>query len=141
MNNFAGISDVIWENLAAEAIKAQANAYAPYSDFHVGAALLTEDGEIIHGCNVENATYGATVCAERTAVGAAVAKGKRKYKAMAIVTHADQTVAPCGICRQVLAEFADHLPIMLLTNSGLRENVTVDQLLPHRFQKSDFVEE
>jgi len=138
MSDFAGIDLATWDKLANEAIKAQGFAYAPYSDFHVGAALLTEDGEIIHGCNVENATYGATVCAERTAVGTAIAKGKLKFKALAVVTGAESTVAPCGICRQVLAEFAENLPVLLLTNTGLRDFVTVDELLPHRFKKSDF---
>lgn len=138
MSDFHGIDGATWDKLADEAIKAQAFAYAPYSDFHVGAALLTEDGEIIHGCNIENATFGATVCAERTAVGTALAKGKSRFKALAVVTGAESTVAPCGICRQVLAEFAEHLPVLLLTNSGLRDFVTVDELLPHRFKKSDF---
>lgn len=139
MKDFEGIKGEVWTRLASEAIEAQSRAYAPYSDFAVGAALLLDDGSIVHGCNVENATFGATVCAERTAVGSAVALGKRKFLAIAVVTPADSCVAPCGICRQVLAEFAEKLPILLSNNAGEHEFVTIDELLPHRFRKSDFV--
>lgn len=140
MKDFAGINADVWERLASEALEAQNRAYAPYSDFAVGAALLLDDGSIVHGCNVENATFGATVCAERTAVGTAVALGKRHFLAIAVVTPADSCVAPCGICRQVLAEFSETLPILLTNNAGEREFVTIDELLPHRFRKSDFAE-
>lgn len=138
MKDFEGIKGEVWTRLASEAIEAQNRAYAPYSDFAVGAALLLDDGSIVHGCNVENATFGATVCAERTAVGTAVALGKRKFLAIAVVTPADSCVAPCGICRQVLAEFAENLPILLSNNAGEHEFVTLDNLLPHQFKKSDF---
>ncbi len=138
MKDFEGIKGEVWTRLASEAIEAQNRAYAPYSDFAVGAALLLDDGSIVHGCNVENATFGATVCAERTAVGTAVALGKRKFLAIAVVTPADSCVAPCGICRQVLAEFAETLPILLSNNAGEHEFVTLDNLLPYQFKKSDF---
>ncbi len=95
------------EKLYAEAMKAAANAYAPYSQFHVGAALLLPDGEIQTGVNIENRSFGATNCAERTAVFAAVARGYKTFSAIAIATpDADYPVSPCGICRQVLSEFA-----------------------------------
>lgn len=140
MKDYEGIKGEVWERLATEALEAQEQAYAPYSEFAVGAALLLDDGSIVRGCNVENATFGATVCAERTAVGTAIALGKRKFMAIAVVTPADSCVAPCGICRQVLAEFSEKLPILLSNNAGAHEFVTIDELLPHRFRKSDFAE-
>ncbi len=86
---------------------ASKNAYAPYSEFHVGAALETEDGTIFTGCNVENASYGLTICAERNAIFAAVAAGYKKITQIAIIAQAEQVPYPCGACRQVIAEFAD----------------------------------
>ncbi|MGM0558485.1 MAG: cytidine deaminase [Myxococcota bacterium] len=135
------ISSETWDELYERALAVQQNAWAPYSKFHVGAALLLPDGEIVTGCNVENATYGATACAERTAVGCAVSKGMREFSAICIVTNLDEPAAPCGICRQVLAEFCDDLPIMLANPDGTREFVELDELLPHRFSGRDFADE
>ncbi len=138
MKEYRGISAAKWQELLDAANKVRDLAYAPYSDFHVGAALLTDDGEIIVGCNVENATYGATICAERTAIGTAVASGKKTFTAICVLTQADSPVAPCGICRQVLAEFCEDLPVLMATTSGRYEFVSLDDLLPHRFKKADF---
>jgi cytidine deaminase len=115
------------------AFEARQRAYAPYSKFLVGAALLTEDGTIVHGCNVENASYGATNCAERTAVFAAVAQGQRKFRAIAIVGDLETPITPCGICRQVLSEFGHDIVVI---GSNLKRDTmvtTVGAILPGAF--------
>jgi cytidine deaminase len=99
------------DRLAAAAVHVRANAHAPYSNFRVGAAVLTESGEIFTGCNVENASYGLTICAERVAVGAAVAAGHKKIAAVAVVTAGGHS--PCGACRQVLCEFGPAMEVLL----------------------------
>lgn len=132
------IDEQTWQDLIAEAASASENAHAPYSGFDVGAALLSSSGEVFVGCNVENATFGATVCAERNAIADAVVRGHRDFDALCVVTPADHPVAPCGICRQVLAEFCDDLEILMVTTSGDRLVVTLDELLPHRFTSDDF---
>ena len=121
------------ERLLDEARAVMGQAYAPYSKFHVGAALLADDGSVHVGCNVENASYGLTICAERTAVAKAVAAGVRVYQAVAIVTDGERPVGPCGACRQVLAEFAPSLRIVSEAN-GLRKEWTLDELLPEPFE-------
>jgi cytidine deaminase len=102
-----------WKTLVEAAGLARKNAHAPYSSYLVGAALLTADGRIFAGCNVENASYGATLCAERNAVAQMVAAGARDIAALVVVTEGPEPGSPCGICRQTLAEFADDLPIGL----------------------------
>ena len=137
--DFGGVDAATWARLREAARTVQPNAHVPYSDFHVGAALLTAEGDIVVGCNVENATLGATVCAERNAIGSAVSQAKaRGLRALVVVTPAERPAAPCGICRQVLAEFCEDLPIEMVNNAGVREQVMLDELLPHRFGKSDF---
>jgi cytidine deaminase len=120
------------QRLIAAASSARDLAYAPYSGFKVGAALLTEDGTIVTGCNVENASYGLSVCAERNAVGAAVAAGGRRFRAMAVVTESTPPASPCGACRQVLAEFGE-FPVILANTGEERLLTSVAELLPEAF--------
>jgi cytidine deaminase len=117
-----------WDILVGAAWQARDNAYAPYSNFHVGAALLAADGRIFSGCNVENISYGLTNCAERVAMGAAVSAGVREFLAVAVVADTTVPISPCGACRQVLAEFG--VPRILLVNRTTREEFTLEALLP-----------
>jgi len=125
-----------WKRLFAAASAARKKAHSPYSHFAVGAALLLDDGSIVSGCNVENASYGLTVCAERNAVGAMVLLD-RKPVACAIVVDSEVPTPPCGVCRQVLAEFAEPgLPVRSRTLGGDEEAYTLGELLPHTFTRS-----
>lgn len=113
--------------------KALEQAYAPYSNYKVGAILLCSDGTVFKGCNVENASYGLTNCAERTALFAAVAAGKTEFTALAIAASGDPVPYPCGACRQVLSEFCEaDFPIYVATAGGY-ETTTLGKLLPHAF--------
>ncbi len=122
-----------WNRLVERARAAMLNAYAPYSDFLVGAALQTADGSIFEGCNVENAAYPAGICAERGAIAAAVAHGSRKFTALVISTLAEVPTPPCGMCRQMLEEFAPDLPVLSVTSSGAEARWTMSELLPAAF--------
>ncbi len=120
------------------AIRAMENSYSPYSDFRVGAALLCADGQVYTGCNIENAAFSTTVCAERCAIFKAVSQGQRAFRAIAVVGgKAGQTpgrAAPCGVCRQVMGEFCDgDFKIYLLNTAGGIDEYTLDDLLPERF--------
>lgn len=119
------------ESLISAAKKAREAAYSPYSNFAVGAALLCETGEVFVGCNVENISFGLTICAERAAVAQAVASGCRKFSMLAIVTDSASSAAPCGACRQVLAEFSPELEIVSATIGGTREKFSLSTLLPN----------
>ena len=121
------------KDLLSIADKALENAYAPYSKFHVGAALLCKDGTVFTGCNIENATYGATNCAERTAIFKAVSEGQRDFEAIAIVSSGGGETFPCGICRQVMAEFAPEMKIVLRNENNEECIYTLVELLPKSF--------
>ena len=124
------------EKLTNEALKALKNAYAPYSKFKVGAAILTETGKIYHGCNVENASFGGSICAERNAATTAIAEeGKVRFKAIAIASTSDEPAPPCGICRQFLSEFTDtNAPVYLVSEkSGKIKEFSFGTLMPQSF--------
>ncbi|WP_409299365.1 cytidine deaminase [Peribacillus sp. SCS-26] len=126
------------QKLIDEAVKASKQAYVKYSNFQVGAALLTGDGTIVHGCNIENASYGLTNCAERTAVFKAVSEGKKDFKAIAVVGDTDGPISPCGACRQVLAEFCSEDTAVILANlKGQHIVTTISELLPGFFSAKD----
>jgi cytidine deaminase len=126
---------VDWPSLKAAALLARERAYAPYSDYLVGAALLTSGGGVVTGCNVENATYGAACCAERTAVFSAVAAGHTSFRAIAVATGGAEPGTPCGICRQVLAEFSEGaLEVLCFTDRGAEAHFMLSDLLPHAFR-------
>jgi len=131
------LPDAVLDQLLAEARAAQPNAHCPVSRFPVGAAVLASDGRIFRGVNVENASYGLTVCAERNAVGAAVAAGVRALRAVAVVTNLEDPARPCGACRQVLAEFGTAMTVVLGGRSGKRVLTSLDRLLPEPFTFHD----
>lgn len=120
------------------AIEARQQSYSPYSNFAVGAAILCEDGTIYKGCNIENASYGLTNCAERTAIFKAVSEDHRKFKALAVVADTEGPCAPCGACRQVMSEF--NIPTIIMVNlTGHVEIVSIEDLLPFSFSDCDVV--
>lgn len=121
------------EKLIAAAKKAREYAYAPYSQFAVGAAILGNDGEIYTGCNVENASYGLSICAERAAIFKAVSHGCLSFLAIAVVADGEEPVSPCGACRQVLAEFASDMVVVMSNLQGKMAYTTVEKLLPNTF--------
>src|SRR5688572_20978739 len=121
------------EKLIEVARSAQRHAYAPFSRFRVGAALETEQGTIFSGCNIENASFGATLCAERVALGSAVAAGERRFKRIVVVTDSQHPDAPCGLCRQVLIEFGPQLEVIAVAPNGEKKTWKVSELLPDRF--------
>ena len=121
------------EQLCSAARAVQQRAYAPASNFRVGAAVLADDGQIFVGCNVENASYGLTICAERAAVCAAVAGGVRNIRAVAVVTDLLEPARPCGACRQVLAEFGPQMVVYLLGQNDVVQTTQLAQLLPDPF--------
>jgi cytidine deaminase len=123
-------------DLIAEATKGRENASAPFSKFKVGAALLTRGGKVYRGCNVENCTYGLTVCAERVALLSAIAAGEREFSAIAVVTQSDVPGTPCGPCRQLLWEYCGDIPVTLANLKGKRIEYKLSELLPHPFSFS-----
>lgn len=131
VNDAAVNDDVGADELIKHAIRAQARAYAPYSNYHVGAAVLTRAGGIIVGCNVENAAYGSTICAERVALTSAIAQAENDFIAIAIVT--SNGGSPCGSCRQVMAELGPQMNVYICDESGNYRTTTVKKLLPDYF--------
>lgn len=127
------------KELIKKALEAQKKAYVPYSNFHVGAALVTEDGEIFTGCNIEISSYSPTLCAERTAIFKAVSEGHKKIKAIAVVGDADFTY-PCGVCRQVIREFGKDATIIVANSEDDYREYKLEELLPHSFGPEDLEE-
>ncbi|MCH1624973.1 cytidine deaminase [Fredinandcohnia quinoae] len=126
------------EELIVEAKKAREKAYVPYSQFKVGAALLTKDGKVYHGCNIENAAYSVTNCAERTALFKAYSDGVKDFTAIAVVADTERPVPPCGACRQVIAELCpSDLKVYLTNLKGDIQELTVAELLPGAFTAED----
>jgi cytidine deaminase len=120
--------------LIEAARQARAQAYAPYSNFQVGAAVLTSDGEIFSGCNIENTSFGATICAERVAIFQAVAAGRRHFTALAVIADTLEPVPPCGLCRQVLAEFSPNCQVLMANLKGEWRLALLHELLPLSFR-------
>lgn len=125
------------QDLIAKAKEAMQFSYSPYSHFKVGAALLTEDGQVFLGCNIENASYGATNCAERTAIFKAISQGERRFVKIAIVSSGQDTTYPCGICRQVLAEHMPEGTLVFENAQGDLLEFSMNQILPFAFSKRD----
>jgi len=123
--------------LIAAAKQARENAHAPYSNFRVGAALRSSSGRIFSGCNVENATYGLTVCAERVAIFKAISEGERGFSAIAVVTDTDALTPPCGACRQLIWEFCGDVPVTMANLGGQRETLQMRELFPRPFDDSN----
>lgn len=121
------------QELIEAARAARENSYAPFSDFRVGSAIETEDGVIVAGCNVESASYGLTVCAERVAIWKAISEGKHKIKHIAVVADTEELTPPCGVCRQIIWEFGGNVPVTLANLNGKRETVEMKDLLPRAF--------
>ena len=126
-----------WKKLVAAAKKVRLRAYSPYSKFKVGAAVRADSGKIYIGCNVENASFGLTACAERNAIAAAVADGEKKITAVAIVADTDELTPPCGACRQVIYEFGKNAEVMLANLKGKKKTFRITDLLtePFSFKK------
>lgn len=120
-------------SLREAAISALDNAYTPYSHFRVGAALLTGDGHLVTGCNMENSAYGLSICAETLAVASAVSQGLTDFEEIAIATEDSEPTPPCGACRQVLNEFAPRIKVSSYTRDGKEASWTLEELLPHAF--------
>lgn len=125
------LNEAMAQVLVGRAMDARCLAYVPYSDFPVGAALLTRSGKIYTGCNVENASYGLTVCAERVAIWKAISEGETEFEALAVVTNIGGS--PCGACRQVMAEFAPDMPVLIADLKGQATELSVADLLPLAF--------
>lgn len=130
------------QELITEALKARDMAYAPYSKFQVGAALLTKDGKVYRGCNIENAAYSMCNCAERTALFKAVSEGETEFQMLTVAADTPGPVSPCGACRQVISELCTKDVIVVLTNlQGQIKEMTVEELLPGAFSSEDLHDE
>ncbi len=127
------LSESMIKELVEKALAVKNRAYAPYSKFHVGAALLADNGHIYAGCNVENASFGLTSCAERNAIFQAIADGVANFKALAVVSDADDYCVPCGACRQVIVEFAKDIPVIMANRQGAYKLSSIEELLPGAF--------
>lgn len=128
------LSQDVYKKLYVKALEVRKNAYAPFSGFKVGAALLTDDGSIYTGVNIENSSYGATICAERTAFVKAISEGHRDFRALAVTAGSDQEALPCGICRQFMYEFSPHMEVITGTDTEHLNVRTLEELLPLGFR-------
>ena len=135
IKNLTGVSDKFLIECAKKVMK---NSYSKYSKFKVGAALLTEDGRVFDGCNIENASFGATICAERTAVVKAISEGAKKINRIAIVSDTQKTTPPCGICLQFLKEFMDENGVIILEDGDEIYRYTFSEMYPMSFSLQDF---
>jgi len=128
-----------YEKLIKEAEKARKRAYTPYSKFKVGAAVLGADGKIFTGCNIENASFGMSVCAERVAIFKAISEGSTKFEAIAVIGDTDKPCSPCGACRQVISEFGENILLILANLKGDVKIKKIRELLPEAFGKKDLL--
>src|ERR1700757_3102226 len=126
-----------YDSLIAAATEVRENAYAKFSNFKVGAALHTPSGKIFSGCNIENATYGLTLCAERVAIFKAVSEGERRFDSIAVVTDTETLTPPCGACRQLIWEFCGDVPVILSNLKGKTETLRMRDLFPKPFDSSN----
>jgi cytidine deaminase len=121
------------DELVAAAADVRERAYAPYSNFKVGAAVETDEGNIYTGCNVESASYGLTVCAERVAIWKGISRGEKRFGRIAVVVDTEELTPPCGVCRQIIWEFCGDVPVILSNLHGKSETVQMSELLPRAF--------
>lgn len=119
--------------LEQQALDAREHAHAPYSSFRVGAALECEDGRIFTGCNIENATFGLTICAERVAIFKAISEGGKKFVRIVVATSAKSLTPPCGACRQIIWEFCGDIPVVMVNTQGQKNTLQMKDLFPHAF--------
>lgn len=135
------INTQLIDDVIAAAKSSYQLAYAPYSNFHVGAAALTSNGNIVKGCNVENASYGLTVCAERNCISNAVINGEQQFQVIVVYTEQEKLTPPCGACRQVIAEFFEQsAPVLAVNHKNERKMWTVQELLPDAFTPKDLLD-
>jgi cytidine deaminase len=126
-----------YDQLSKYAVEAKNLALSPYSNFRVGAALLTSDNKLYLGCNIETSSYSLTICAERTAVFKAISEGERKFKAIAIASDAEDFISPCGACRQVMSDLCGDIDVIMLNSKGEKRIEKISSLLPYAFSDKD----
>jgi len=126
-----------YKSLAEKAVEAKSKALPTYSNFHVGAALLTEDDKIYTGCNIESSSYSLTICAERTAIFKAISEGERKFKAIAVAGDTEGFISPCGACRQVISDLCGDIDVVLVNSKNETKVMKTSELLPFAFSDND----
>ncbi len=126
-----------YKSLAEKAVKAKSKALPTYSNFHVGAALITEDDIIYTGCNIESSSYSLTICAERTAIFKAISEGERKFKAIAVAGDTEGFISPCGACRQVISDLCGNIDVVLVNSKNETKVMKTSELLPFAFSDKD----
>jgi len=132
------IDEIVLKNMKNSALNMVQKAYAPYSGFKVGASVLADNGVIYSGCNIENASYGGTICAERVAISKAISEGAKKIMAVVVCGETNMMLTPCGICRQFIVEFATkNTPVYCGSGNGVFTEYTIEDLLPHAFTQED----